>query len=211
MVTAIVDAALTAFAALFPIVNPVGGLAVFFALTSDDTPAERSSSAARTALYVVLILLAFQLAGSFVLEFFGISLAALRIAGGLIVAHTAWAMVTASSRLTPAEKTEAVGKDDIAFSPMAMPMLAGPGAIGVVMALAARPDPTHAYMVGIGLAVLAMGALIYVMLRAGGPVAKRLGPGALGAIDRILGFLILAIAIELIITGFQGVYPKFGI
>jgi len=211
MTTAIFEALLTAFAALFPIVNPVGGLAVFFALTSSDTPDDRRKSAARIAMYVILILLAFQLAGSLVLEFFGISLSALRIAGGLIVAHTAWAMVTASSRMSPAEKNEVDEKDDIAFSPMAMPMLAGPGSIGVVMALAARPDPTHSWMIGIALAILAMGAFIYVLLRAGGPIAKRMGPGTLGAIDRILGFLILAIAIELIITGFQGVYPKFGI
>jgi multiple antibiotic resistance protein len=210
MVTTILDAAITAFVALFPIVNPLGGLAVFFALTSGDSESARRSAAARIALFVIGILVAFAVAGSYVLEFFGISLSALRIAGGLIVAHTAWTMVTASSRLTPAENAEAAEKDDIAFTPMAMPMLAGPGAIGVVMALAARPDP-GTWMIGIVLAVLAMGALIYVLLRVGAPLAKRMGPGVLGAIDRILGFLILAIAIELIITGFRGVYPKFGI
>jgi len=210
MGSTIADAAITAFVALFPIVNPIGGLAVFFALTSDDTEAERNSAAARTALFVIAILVAFTLAGSFVLEFFGISLAALRIAGGLIVAHTAWTMVTASSRLTPAENAEAGKKQDIAFTPMAMPMLAGPGSIGVAMALAARPDPAT-WLIGIVAAIVAMGALVYVLLRVGAPLAKRLGPGVLGAIDRILGFLILAIAIELIITGIHGAYPAFGI
>ena len=210
MGSTIADAAITAFVALFPIVNPIGGLAVFFALTSDDTEAERNSAAARTALFVIAILVAFTLAGSFVLEFFGISLAALRIAGGLIVAHTAWTMVTASSRLTPAENAEAGEKQDIAFTPMAMPMLAGPGSIGVAMALAARPDPAT-WMIGIVAAIIAMGVLVYVLLRVGAPLAKRLGPGVLGAIDRILGFLILAIAIELIITGIHGAYPSFGI
>ena len=207
---AVVEAAITAFVALFPIVNPIGGLAVFFALTGDDTAAERNSAAARTALYVIAILIAFALGGSFVLEFFGISLAALRIAGGLIVAHTAWTMVTASSRLTPAENAEARDKRDIAFSPMAMPMLSGPGAIGVVMALAARPDPAT-WMIGIVAGVVGIGVVVYALLRLGAPLAKRLGPGALGAIDRILGFLILAIAIELVITGIHGVYPSFGI
>lgn len=210
MGSTIADAAITAFVALFPIVNPIGGLAVFFALTSDDTEAERNSAAARTALFVIAILVAFTLAGSFVLEFFGISLAALRIAGGLIVAHTAWTMVTASSRLTPAENAEAGQKQDIAFTPMAMPMLAGPGSIGVAMALAARPDPAT-WMIGIVAAIVAMGVLVYVLLRVGAPLAKHLGPGVLGAIDRILGFLILAIAIELIITGVHGAYPSFGI
>ncbi|MGB8518827.1 MAG: MarC family protein [Candidatus Tumulicola sp.] len=210
MLPAVASAAITAFAALFPIVNPIGGLAVFFALTSGDSEAERNSTALRVALFVIAILVAFALAGSFVLEFFGISLAALRIAGGLIVAHTAWTMVTASSRLTAAENAEAGEKQDIAFSPMAMPMLAGPGAIGVVMALAARPDPAT-WMIGIVSAIVAMGVLVYVLLRVGGPLARRMGPGVLGAIDRILGFLILAIAIELIITGIHGVYPSFGI
>ncbi|HEY1656383.1 MAG TPA: MarC family protein [Candidatus Tumulicola sp.] len=210
MAGAVFGAAVTAFVALFPIVNPIGGLAVFFALTSDDSEEQRRAYSLRIGLYVVAILLAFALAGSWVLEFFGISLSALRIAGGLIVAHTAWAMVTASSRTTPAEKAEAEQKDDISFSPMAMPMLAGPGSIGVVMALAARPDP-GVWMIGIAFAVVAMGALVYLLLRLGGPLARRMGPGALGAIDRILGFLILAIAIELIINGFKGIYPKFGI
>lgn len=208
--TSVVGAAVTAFVALFPIVNPIGGVALFFGLTADDTEAERRLYALRISIYVIGILLAFALAGSYVLEFFGISLSALRIAGGLIVAHTAWTMVTATSRTTPAETSEAMQKDDISFTPMAMPMLAGPGAIGVVMALAARPDP-HTWLLGIVLGVVAMGVVIYVMLRVGGPLAKRLGPGAMGAIDRILGFLILAIAIELVITGFKGVYPKFGI
>jgi multiple antibiotic resistance protein len=206
----ILAAAVTSFAALFPIVNPLGGLALFFALTEDDTESQRRTYALRVAVYVVAILLAFAVAGSWVLEFFGISLSALRIAGGLIVAHTAWAMVTATSRTTPAESAEAAQKDDISFTPMAMPMLAGPGAIGVVMALAARPEPST-WMLGLALGVIAMGVLIFVLLRLGGPVARRLGPGVMGAIDRILGFLILAIAIELIINGFKGVYPKFGI
>jgi multiple antibiotic resistance protein len=206
----LLGAAVTAFVALFPIVNPVGGVAVFFALTSSDTPAERNAVAARIAIFVVLILLGFEFGGSYLLEFFGISLAALRIAGGLIVAHTAWTMVTASSRMTPTESTEAQTKDDIAFSPMAMPLLAGPGSIGVVLALAARPDP-RIWLTGIAIAVVAMGVLIYALLRLGGPFVKRLSAGTLSAFDRILGFLILAIAIELMISGFKGVYPKFGV
>ena len=210
MVAAIFSAAITAFVALFPIVNPIGGLAVFFAMTTGSTEAERSSIAARTGFYVIAILAAFALGGSFVLEFFGISLPALRIAGGIIVAHTAWTMVAGSPSVDRSQDPPDGGKDDIAFTPLAMPMLAGPGAIGVVMALAARPDPAT-WMVGIVAAVVAMGGLVYVLLRVGAPLAKRLGPGTLGAIDKILGFLILAIAIELVITGIHGAYPAFGI
>lgn len=201
-------ATLGVFAALFPIVNPIGGLAVFFALTAHDGAAERNASARRVAIYVVAILLVFAVAGLFILAFFQISLPALRIAGGLIVAHTAWTMVTASSRLTATERAEAQEKEDIAFTPMAMPMLAGPGAIGVVVTLIARPDPTHVWHVATGIAILAIGVVVYVLLRYGGPLSTRLGPVALGVIDRIFGFLILAIAVQLVINGIAGMIPE---
>ena len=94
------SAGLTTFLALFPIVNPFGGIPLFFSLTTDFTPEERRYTALRTGLYVIAILVVFMLFGRFVLSFFGISLPVLKIAGGLIVANTAWGMVTGSSRIT---------------------------------------------------------------------------------------------------------------
>ena len=90
-------AALETFLALFPIVNPIGAVPMFFALTSDMDRSERRATALKTALYVIGILIVFLFFGRFVLNFFGISLPVLQIAGGLIVANTAWGMVTASS------------------------------------------------------------------------------------------------------------------
>src|SRR5271166_5342568 len=134
------SAGLTTFLALFPIVNPFGGIPLFFSLTTDFAPEERRYTALKTALYVVAILVIFMLFGRFVLSFFGISLPVLKIAGGLIVANTAWGMVTGSSRLTVEESSEAQTKQDISLTPMAMPMLSGPGSIGVVMGLAAHAN-----------------------------------------------------------------------
>jgi multiple antibiotic resistance protein len=125
---------------VFPIVNPFGGIPLFFSLTAGLTPAERNRTALKTAFYVLAILLTFMFFGRFVLTLFGISLPVLKIAGGLIVANTAWAMVTARSRITSAESDEATTKEDISLTPMAMPMLSGPGSIGVVMGLAAHVD-----------------------------------------------------------------------
>lgn len=133
-------AATATFLALFPIVNPPGGVPMFFSLTSDYSREERNRTALMTALYVVAILVTFMLVGRFVLSFFGISLPVLKIAGGLIVANTAWGMVTASSRMTSEESSEALTKEDISLTPMAMPMLSGPGSIGVVMGLAAHAN-----------------------------------------------------------------------
>ena len=201
--------AIEAFLALFPIINPFGGLAVFFGLTTDCTPAQRAKDAARISIYVVAILLVFALLGTYVLQFFGITIPVLKIAGGLVVAHTAWSMLMAHpSRLTPAERADVEDNDDITFTPMAMPVLAGPGAIAVVMGLADSSTGFESYL-GVGLAILAIGIVVYIFLRAGESLAQHLGPAGLGVISRILGFLILAVAVELIVRGIGGLYPAF--
>jgi multiple antibiotic resistance protein len=193
-------AATATFLALFPIVNPFGGVPLFFTLTAGFTPRDRNRTALKTEMYVFWILVIFMFFGRFVLNFFGISLPVLKIAGGLIVANTAWGMVTAGNRLTTAESDEATTKEDISLTPMAMPILSGPGSIGVVMGLAAHVDSLSAYLgMVIGIAVLAV--TVYLFLRLGGPLVARLGPSTVGAISRIFGFLILAIAVQLIWDG----------
>ncbi len=194
------SAATETFLALFPIVNPLGGIPLFFSLTTDYSPEERRNTALKTALYVIAILVVFTLFGPFVLKFFGISLSVLKIAGGLIVANTAWGMVTGSNRVTLEESHEALTKEDISLTPMAMPMLSGPGSIGVVMGLAAEADNLLSYA-GMMIGIVALGLTVYLCLRLGGPLVKRLGPGAVGAINRIFGFLILAIAVQLVWNG----------
>jgi multiple antibiotic resistance protein len=194
------SAAIATFLALFPIVNPFGGVPLFFSLTSNMPAAERRNTAFRTAAYVIAILVVFLFFGRFVLIFFGISLPVLKIAGGVIVANTAWGMVTGDQRLTSAETDEASTKADISLTPMAMPMLSGPGSIGVVMGLAAHADSMIAYL-GMVIAIVVLGLVVYMFLCLGGPMVKRLGPGAVGAINRIFGFLLLAIAVQLVWDG----------
>jgi multiple antibiotic resistance protein len=194
------SAATATFLALFPIVNPLGGVPLFFSLTTDYSLEERRRTAMKIAIDVIVILVVFMFLGRFVLNFFGISLPVLKIAGGLIVANTAWGMVTGSSRMTTAESHEALTKEDISLTPMAMPMLSGPGSIGVVMGLAAHVDHVLSYL-GMVVGIVALGLTVYLCLRLGGPFVKRLGPGAVGAINRIFGFLILAIAVQLVWNG----------
>src|SRR6202041_3999075 len=134
------------FLALFPIVDPFGGIPIFFTMTSTWTPQDRRRTAMKTGLWVFAILVTFLFFGRFVLYFFGISLPVLKIAGGLIVANTAWGMVTSTARITPAESHEAEVKEDISLTPLAMPLMSGPGAIGVVMALAASVNSAAAYL-----------------------------------------------------------------
>ena len=194
------SAAVATFLALFPIVNPFGGVPMFFTLTANFPHTERNRTALKTAVYVIAILVVFLFFGRFVLIFFGISLPVLKIAGGLIVANTAWGMVTGDSRMTAAESNEASTKQDISLTPMAMPMLSGPGSIGVVMGLSASADSMVAYL-GMVIGIAALGLVVSLFLCLGGPLVKRLGPGAAGAINRIFGFLLLAIAVQLVWNG----------
>jgi multiple antibiotic resistance protein len=188
------------FLALFPIVDPFGGVPIFFSMTSDWTPRDRTRTALKTGIWVFVILVAFLFFGRFVLYFFGISLPVLKIAGGLIVANTAWGMVTSHARITPEESHEAEDKEDISLTPLAMPLMSGPGAIGVVMALAAHVDNAAAYIgMVIGVAAIAVSVTLFFWL--GGPLVRRLGPSAVGAINKIFGFLILAIAVQLVWNG----------
>jgi multiple antibiotic resistance protein len=192
--------AIGVFLALFPIVNPIGAVPIFYGLTSDATEPDRTRMALRIALYMAGILAAFMLTGTAILHFFGISLSVLEIAGGLIVAHTGWGMVAVSPRLSPPERSEAADKDDISFTPMALPLLAGPGAIGVLIGLSADFHGPEDFT-GAFLGIIALCALTYALLRAGEPLTRALGPTGLGALSRILGFLILAIALNLIANG----------
>jgi multiple antibiotic resistance protein len=188
------------FLALFPIVDPFGGIPIFFTMTSTWSQQERNRTAFKTGLWVFLILVTFLFFGRFVLQFFGISLPVIKIAGGLIVANTAWGMVTSTARITPAESHEAESKEDISLTPLAMPLMSGPGAIGVVMALAADVDNSAAYLgIVIGIAAIALSVTLFFLL--GGPLVRRLGPSAVGAINKIFGFLILAIAVQLVWNG----------
>jgi multiple antibiotic resistance protein len=188
------------FLALFPIVDPFGGIPVFFSMTSSWTARDRRRTAFKTGMWVFLILIAFLFFGRFVLHFFGISLPVLKIAGGLIVANTAWGMVTSTSRITPAESHEAESKEDISLTPLAMPLMSGPGAIGVVMALAAHVDNASAY-VGMVIGIAGIALCVALFFCSGGPLVRKLGPSAVGAINKIFGLLILAIAVQLVWDG----------
>jgi multiple antibiotic resistance protein len=193
-------AVLGTFLALFPIVNPFGGIPFFFALTSEYDNRDRNVAALKTAVYVFLILVFFLFVGRFVLSFFGLSLPVLRIAGGLIVSYSAWGMVTGQSRVTAAEGSEAALKQEIALTPMAMPILSGPGSIGAVMGLAATTSNWFSYL-GMVFGIAALGLAVFLFLRLGGPLVAKLGPTATGAINRIFGFLILSVAVQLIWDG----------
>ncbi|MEH2026666.1 MarC family protein [Nostoc sp.] len=191
---------LATFVALFPIANPIGAVPVFYSLTAKETSSQRHQQAIQTATNVVLVLAVFLVAGRWILEFFGISLQVLRLAGGLLVAHTAWEMVTVRQRLTPSENDEAMDKEDISFTPMAVPLISGPGAIGVVTSLSVSFNHWVEYLESLAGIVL-IGISLYLCLVLGEPLINRLGKNGVGALNRVFGFFILAIGVRFIADG----------
>ena len=191
-----------AFITLFPLVNPVGGVPLFCTLTANSDEAYRRQMSLKTAISVVAILVVFLFMGKLLLEFFGINLAVLKVAGGLIVAHTAWEMVTNKSKLSTDETQELNEKQDISFTPMAMPVLSGPGSIGAAIGLTSAKSITSIdYYLGFCIGIFLIGVIVYVLLILSTKLLKILGNTGIGVLSRIMGFFILAIAVQLIYEG----------
>ncbi|WP_454117554.1 MarC family protein [Microbacterium lacticum] len=197
-----------AIAALIPITNPIGAVAAYAGLSAHLDADERRRQAWRTGIYVAVILAAFAVLGTLILQLFGISLAALQIAGALVVMHSGFGIVVPRDAppATAPDAVHAATKTDISFSPMALPLIAGPGAIGVVIGIAAR-NTGVLDRVAIVAAVVVIAAVIAVLLRYGTPLVLRLGPARVDGITRVMGFLILAIGVELLVHGLAAAFP----
>ena len=191
-------------ASLFSLVNPLGAIPVFLAMTPHYTKQERAHTALQTSLYFTLILLAFYLGGTLILKFFGISLNAMQIAGGLVILSSGFSLLNgkfAEGRTVNKKvKEEALTKEDISFSPLAMPLLSGPGSISYLISLQAQHTAWEPRLL-IGGVVIAMGAVIFFILRSSPYLHKLMGVAGLNALSRIMGFLVMAIGIQNIIAG----------
>jgi multiple antibiotic resistance protein len=195
----LVQSAAGTFVSLVPVTDPLGVVPLFYSLTSGSDEGHRRRQAGLATIHVIWVLALFLLAGKLVLSFFGISLAVLRIAGGVLIAHTGWQMVRSSG-----EEEEVGGEGrgpvDIAFAPMAVPLVSGPGAIGVVIGLAAKSGgwmDTLGALAGIGL----IGGLVYLCLRLGEPLLKLLGRTGTSVFNQLFGFLTVALAVQFVVDG----------
>lgn len=195
------------FGSLFSVVNPMGAVPVFLAMTPDYTSKERNKTARNTSVYFVLILTAFFLAGSGILSFFGVSLDALKIAGGLMILSSGYALSSGkfseSRAVNDKVKEEALHKEDISFAPMAMPLLSGPGSISLLISMfSENPEITsRAVIAGV---IVFTGFVVYGILRVSPQLFKYFGVAGIKAISRIMGFIVMALGVQYIITGITG-------
>ncbi len=197
--------ALRSFLTLFVLLDPVGLAPLFLGLTSNRTPQERQRIAARAVGVAASLLLLFGVAGSWLLSTLGISLDAFRVAGGVLLFRIAVDMVFAHlERETEEEESEARVRRDISVFPLAIPLIAGPGALASLMILTgeARAFAWGVPMV-LGVCVLVLG-LVYVALRVASPVAGLLGQTGINVVTRVLGVLLAALATQYVADGIRG-------
>ncbi|HKJ02718.1 MAG TPA: NAAT family transporter [Longimicrobiales bacterium] len=201
------------FVSLFSIVNPFSAIPAFVGLTADLARADRRRVTRQAALSVFVILTVSYVAGESLLRFFGISVASLRVAGGMLVLGMAWSMLQAKmspSKQTPEEAREAEDsaseRPNMGVVPVGMPLLAGPGAISVMIIAAGRTNSVTGHVAVLG-ATLTVALLAWIILLAAGPIAKALGRTGMNVATRFMGLILAAIAVEFITSGLGEIFP----
>lgn len=191
------------FAALFSVINPLGAIPIFVGLTQDDSKAERSRISFWTAVNVFLILIISFFIGQYVLAFFGISIDALRIAGGFIIVNSGFSLLnrkfTRGRGVNKEVESDAQKRNDIALTPLAIPMLAGPGSISLLIAMYQDYQLLNQQIIACA-AMAAVALVIFLVMRSAHYLSGILGASGIVAISRIIGFIVIAIGVQYIIS-----------
>jgi multiple antibiotic resistance protein len=189
---------------LFSIVDPPGAVPVYISLTSGMETKQRNRIAMFSSVYFLLILTGFFLAGTYILGFFGLTIHSMRIAGGMVLLSTGFSLMGGNfakrKGYNETVAADSQSRQEIAFTPMAMPLLSGPGSISYLITMF-KQHPDWSERIWILAAILAMGAMVYLTLRSAPLLFKIFGHGGLSAIARIMGFLVVAIGVQFIVDG----------
>jgi multiple antibiotic resistance protein len=194
--------ALVTLTSILFIVDPIAVIPTYLVITQGQTPEQRADTARRACIAAALILMAFALGGALIFQMFGITLEAFRIAGGLILWVVAMDMLHGERRTQESRPEIAEGrvKDDVAVTPLAMPMLAGPGAISTIMVLAGQARTVQEKAM-VHVAIVVTLGVSWVVLRVGEGFVRKMGQTGIRVMTRIMGLLLAAIAVQFVITG----------
>lgn len=207
--------ALLTLSSLIIIVNPLGATLIYVSLTTNLDRAQKDIIARDSCRFALLVLLAVAVAGAVVLQLFGISLEAFRIAGGILLFGIGMEMVyarTSRTKLTATEKYESRENDDVALMPIAIPMIAGPGAITTTIVLMNEAGlqagtPTIVFYVIVICAITLSIMITYFMMKNSDYIMTKVGQREYRAINRLMGMLLIAIAVQFIINGVRIAFP----
>jgi multiple antibiotic resistance protein len=197
---------LATFSALFPVINPFGATPVFLVLTEAMDKRARNEQALKACLYMVGILTVFFFAGTLILNFFGLRIEDLRIAGGIMIMRSGLNLLNpddahkGNKRISKEVEKEGIEKDDISFTPLAMPLLSGPGSIAVVIGMYSRAAgyAEFGYIIA---AIIGVALISYLILRSSQQFTRFLGKAGMAALSRMMGFIVLSIGVSFILNG----------
>ena len=192
-----------AFSTLFTLINPIGLTAVYLSLIDNFKAKERSQICFKGTLTAFIILIIFSLLGDIIFSFYSITVSAFKIAGGILFFRTGIQMLEARvsrSRSTPKEEKEAETKDDIAYTPIGIPLIAGPGAITSVMILSSKSPEWGLRLILFGIIALVL-ILTYLIFQGADYLTQRFGTTGLRIVQRIMGLILIVIAVQFIIDG----------
>ncbi|MDP3506053.1 MAG: MarC family protein [Myxococcales bacterium] len=195
---------LIAMPAVLFIVDPIGVVPLFVAMTANDSPAKCRSTALRASVAAMAVLVFFALFGTVIFKVFGVTLAAFRVAGGLLLMLTALDMLRAqhpATKTSPEETKEGVEQEDIAIVPLAMPLLAGPGAIATVMVLMAEYGGEWLGAVIVITCIAITFFITYLLLRSANLVKRVLKQTGIAILERVFGLILAAIAVQFVFEG----------
>lgn len=198
--------------AILVIVDPFGAIPIFIGVTSDESPAQRAHTARIASITAAIVLIAAALGGEPVLKLLGIRIASFQVGGGILILLLSISMINARVspvKQTPEEEIEAVGKENVAVVPLAIPLLAGPAAISTVIVFAHRSSDWSAKGFVI-LSIIIVAIFTWILLRLSIPLSHKLGRTGINTFTRAMGMVLSAIAIEFIATGLLQLFPGWG-
>ncbi len=194
---------LISFAALFSVINPLGTLPIFIGLTKEKGKKEITSIAIWASVNTFIILVISFFMGTYLLEFFGISLNSLRISGGIIIASSGFALLTGSftkhKGMKKREKEDAYTRSEISLTPLAIPMLAGPGSISLLITYNQAHSLVADKMILVS-SILFVCLITFLLLISSRIIVKVLGASGINALSRIIGFIVISIGVEFILS-----------
>ncbi len=196
----------TLVSSLTSVINPIGAIPMFVSFTVNRSEKEKQKIALKSSIFVFFILIVSFFAGKYILDFFGISLNSMKIGGGLILVLSGTAYLSAKNEthkgISRKIKLEATEKEDISFTPLAMPLLAGPGSMSYLISMNTT-DVTTATILTVSVAILAVCLLTFILLYSSRYFVKLLSNAGVVALSRIMGFFVLCLGVELITVGIR--------
>jgi multiple antibiotic resistance protein len=191
------------FGTLFAVLSPLATIPPFLAMTVSNTRDDRLYMARRACFVALFVLLAFALTGLVILDFFGITVAAFKIAGGIVLLRASLEMLGGSrSRMAPEEREEAAHKDDVSVTPLAIPLLCGPVTIVTSILLSARATTIMHYAVLFG-TIAFIYILTYILLRLAVIYSHLFSEIAMRTVSRLMGLLLASLAVQIVINGIR--------